>query len=62
VVDRFELWAPERWDDFLRDSERLLDDVALAVQWPAPPAGPPAAGPPGGGAAGTRRPQEKPSR
>lgn len=64
VVDRFELWAPERWDDFLRDSERLLDDVALAVQWPAPPSppGPPAAGAPGGGAAGTRRPQEKPSR
>ena len=34
VVDRFELWAPARWDDFLRESERLLDDVALAVQWP----------------------------
>jgi hypothetical protein len=36
VIDRFELWAPERWDDFLRESERLLDDVSLGVQWPAP--------------------------
>jgi MraZ protein len=64
VVDRFELWAPERWDDFLRDSERLLDDVALTVQWPAPSAaGAPlasahAGGPPSAG----RRPQEKPNR
>ncbi|HET8645097.1 MAG TPA: division/cell wall cluster transcriptional repressor MraZ, partial [Vicinamibacteria bacterium] len=37
VVDRFELWAPERWSDFLGESERLLDDVALAVQWPPAP-------------------------
>jgi MraZ protein len=64
VIDRFELWAPARWDDFLRDSERLLDDVSLGVQWPAPPATASAASP-----AGTatpprrgRRPQEKPSR
>ena len=34
VVDRFELWAPARWDDFLSESERLLDDVSLGVQWP----------------------------
>lgn len=61
VVDRFELWAPERWDDFLRDSERLLDDVALAVQWPPPPPTP-ASGTPGRPPAGGRRPQEKPNR
>jgi MraZ protein len=64
VLDRFELWAPARWDDFLRESERLLDDVALGVQWPvgAPAAPPPAAGGPGGPPPRGRRPQEKPSR
>jgi len=64
VLDRFELWAPPRWDDFLRESERLLDDVALGVQWPAPPS--PAALPPSPALAGAalrgRRPQEKPKR
>ena len=33
VLGRFEIWAPESWDAFLRDSERLLDDAALAG-WP----------------------------
>jgi MraZ protein len=41
VVDRFELWAPARWDDFVRESERLLDDVSLGVQWPPPSTGKP---------------------
>ncbi len=31
---RFEIWAPESWDGFLRESERLLDDVALDLPWP----------------------------
>ena len=40
VLDRFEIWDPATWDAFLRDSERLLDDVAfeVAVPLPAPPA------------------------
>ena len=64
VVDRFELWAPARWDDFLRDSERLLDDVSLGVQWPASPAAPLAVPPsrPGAGRPRGGRPQENPSR
>ena len=41
VVDRFELWAPVRWDEFVRESERLLDDVSLGVQWPPPSTGKP---------------------
>jgi MraZ protein len=36
VIDRIELWAPETWDGFLRDSERLLEDVSLDVPWPVP--------------------------
>jgi MraZ protein len=36
VVERFEIWAPDRWARFLRDSERLLDDVSLDVRWPRP--------------------------
>ena len=37
VLNRFEVWAPEAWDGFLRESERLLDDVSLDVQWPPRP-------------------------
>ena len=37
VLNRFELWAPAIWDGFLQDSERLLDDASLDVQWPLPP-------------------------
>jgi MraZ protein len=37
VLNRIEVWAPERWGSFLRDSERLLDDATLDVQWPLPP-------------------------
>jgi len=65
VLDRFELWAPEAWDDFVRTSERLLDDVALGVHWPpapsVPPAEPPSVPPPPGPSR-TRHPQGKPSR
>jgi len=46
VLNRFEVWSPEGWDAFVRESERLLDDVSLDVQWPLPPAPP-------GGPAGT---------
>ncbi len=47
VLNRFEVWAPEAWDSFVRESERLLDDVTLDIQWPLPPSAPtgPAAGP-----------------
>ena len=31
-------WAPERWESFVADSERLLEDATLDVQWPLPPA------------------------
>jgi MraZ protein len=38
VLDRFELWSPDTWDSFLRDSEKLLDDVSLDLAWPSAPA------------------------
>lgn len=38
VLNRFEVWAPEAWESFLRDAERLLEDATLDVQWPLPPA------------------------
>lgn len=61
VVDRFELWAPAAWDEFVRDSERLLDDASLGVQWPGVAAAPkvPAAG---RAPRGPGRPQAKPNR
>ena len=37
VLNRFEVWAPERWDSFLADSEKLLDDASLGVEWPPSP-------------------------
>lgn len=46
VLNRFEVWRPESWDDFLRDSDRLLDDVSLDVRWPLPPGTPPSTGKP----------------
>jgi MraZ protein len=46
VLNRFEVWNPEPWDAFLRESERILDDVSLDVQWPPPPATPPSTGKP----------------
>ncbi len=44
VLNRFEVWAPEAWESFLRESERLLDDVTLDIQWPLPPVTPPSGG------------------
>jgi MraZ protein len=40
VLNRFEVWSPEGWDAFVRESERLLDDVSLDIQWPLPPSTP----------------------
>ncbi len=40
VLNRFEVWSPESWDGFVRESERLLDDVSLDIQWPLPPTPP----------------------
>lgn len=37
VLNRFEIWPPEAWEGFLQDSERLLEDVSLDVQWPPAP-------------------------
>jgi MraZ protein len=60
VLNRFEVWAPEAWDSFLHESERLLDDVTLDVQWPPAPS-PPV---PGGekGPSRPALPQRKPKR
>lgn len=58
VLNRFEVWAPESWETFLRESEQLLDDVSLDIPWPLPQA--PA--PPTRGPAGDLRPQGKPRR
>jgi transcriptional regulator MraZ len=55
VLNRFEVWAPDRWDAFVADSERLLEDATLDVQWPLPPAAPAEPRPAG-------HPQEKPKR
>ncbi len=40
VLSRFEVWSPENWDAFVRESERLLDDVSLDIQWPPSPTTP----------------------
>jgi MraZ protein len=63
VLNRFEVWTPDAWEGFLRESERLLDDVSLDIQWPPPPETPtraaaPAPEPPSGGG----DPQAKPNR
>ena len=50
VLNRIEVWNPETWEAFVRDSERLLDDVTLDVEWPPAPENP------------SRHPQGKPSR
>jgi MraZ protein len=54
VLARFELWPPPAWEAFLRESERLLEDVSLDLEGPRAPAlrGTVLAG----------RPQEKPRR
>lgn len=40
VLNRFEVWSPVSWDGFVRESERLLDDVSIDIQWPLPAAPP----------------------
>ena len=55
VLNRFEVWSPDAWSDFVRESERMLEDVSLDVQWPSLP-GPSPADP------GGVRPQAKPKR
>ncbi len=62
VLNRFEVWTPESWDAFVKESEALLDDVSLDIQWPpAPPqladGGASAVSPPGG----SGHPQAKPN-
>ena len=37
VLNRFEVWAPERWEAFVTDAERALDDAGLGVEWPPSP-------------------------
>jgi MraZ protein len=62
VLNRFELWAPEPWEDFVRDSESLLDDLTLDIDWPVSPV--PSPGPPAAPSATPARepglPQDKP--
>jgi MraZ protein len=58
VLNRFEVWRPDAWASFLKDSERLLDDASLDLQWPLPPAPPT---PPEGPSRPTH-PQGKPNR
>ena len=59
ALSRFEIWSPESWEGFLRESERLLDDVGQDLPWPlasaplSPPPGPPS---------GPALPQANPSR
>jgi MraZ protein len=55
VLNRFEVWEPDAWSGFVRDSERMLEDVTLDVQWPLVPGPPPTA-------PGSVRPQAKPKR
>jgi MraZ protein len=66
VLNRFELWAPDTWNGFLRESERLLDDVSLDLRWPPPPTPPSPAAlpspPPGVTPVTKERPQAKPKR
>jgi MraZ protein len=40
VLNRIELWSPPAWESFVKESEGLLDDVSLDLQWPPPPGAP----------------------
>ncbi len=63
VLNRFEIWSPDFWDAFVRESERLLDDVSLDIQWPLSPATPTEAAPtPSDPPPGAEHPQAKPKR
>ncbi len=62
VLNRFEVWSPAAWDGFVRDSERLLDDVSLDIQWPPAPSAPmTAATTPTNSPTGSGDPQSKPN-
>jgi MraZ protein len=37
VLNRFEIWSPKRWESFVAESERLLEDASLGVEWPPSP-------------------------
>jgi MraZ protein len=41
VLNRIEVWDPGSWDTFVHESERLLDDLTLEVDWPPRPQGNP---------------------
>jgi MraZ protein len=57
VLNRLEIWPTEAWQEFLKDSERILDDVSADLPWPLPADAPwPGASP------GAVDPQAKPSR
>ena len=58
VLNRFEVWAPETWEAFVHESERLLDDVSLDIPWPLPQA----ASSPSQASTEGPRPQGKPRR
>jgi len=63
VLNRFEIWSPDSWEGFVRESERLLDDVSLDIQWPLPPAPPNAPAPSHADShSDTTLPQAKPNR
>ncbi len=62
VLNRFEVWSPAAWDGFVRESERLLDDVSLDIQWPpAPPVPVTPATTPANSPTGSGDPQSKPN-
>jgi MraZ protein len=60
VLNRFEVWSPGTWEGFVRESEQLLDDVSLDIQWPPAPTTPPTAVPPPAGPAGPGEGLSKP--
>jgi transcriptional regulator MraZ len=59
ALSRIEIWAPETWDAFLRESERLLDDIGLDLPWPLAQAPSPRSP---GTVASPSLPQAKPNR
>ena len=62
VLNRFEVWSPESWDGFVKESERLLDDVSLDLQWPpALPRQAEGSGSPPTPPGGSGHPQPKPN-
>lgn len=60
VLNRLEVWSPDAWQAFLHESERILEDVSLDVQWPPAPVAPLGGAPEG--RPDRNRAQGKPSR